>query len=92
MGMKKLRRYFSPLSSDSAAPLNLPPVRVGLLTKLNLLTVGLIVLAALATSGFYFARLWYYEDDDLRARGDPRPRRTRGARNRTPRSPAPSAR
>jgi len=69
MGMKKLRRYFSPLSSDSAAPLNLPPVRVGLLTKLNLLTVGLIVLAALATSGFYFARLWYYEDDDLRARG-----------------------
>jgi diguanylate cyclase (GGDEF)-like protein len=69
MGMKKLRRYFSPLAPDSLSTLNLPPVRVGLLTKLNVLTVGLIVLTALATSGFYLARLWNYEDEDLRARG-----------------------
>ncbi len=69
MGMRKLRKYLSPLAADSVTALNLPPVRVGLLTKLNLLTVGLIVLTALATSGFYLARLWYYEDDDLRARG-----------------------
>lgn len=69
MGMRRLRKYLSPLAADSVTTLNLPPVRVGLLTKLNLLTVGLIVLTAISTSGFYLARLWYYEEDDLRARG-----------------------
>jgi diguanylate cyclase (GGDEF)-like protein len=67
--MNKLRKYLSPLASDSLATLNLPPVRVGLLTKVNVLTVGVIVLTAAATSAFYLARLWSTEDADLRARG-----------------------
>ena len=67
--MKRLRKFLSPLASDSLATLNLPPVRVGLLTKVNLLTVGVIVLTAAATSSFYLARLWSSEDEDLRARG-----------------------
>jgi diguanylate cyclase (GGDEF)-like protein len=65
---KRLRRFLSPLASDSLATLNLPPVRVGLLTKVNLLTVGVIVLTAAATSSFYLARLWTTEDADVRAR------------------------
>ncbi len=69
MGMRKLRQYFSPLGSDSLSPLDLPPVRVGLLTKLNLLSVGLIALTAFATAGYFSTRLWHYEDDELRERG-----------------------
>jgi diguanylate cyclase (GGDEF)-like protein len=69
MGMKKLRKYLSPLGEDTLAAFNPPPVHVGLLTKFNLLALGLVALTALATSGFYLARLWHYEDQDLRARG-----------------------
>jgi diguanylate cyclase (GGDEF)-like protein len=67
--MKRLRKVLSPVASDSLATLNLPPVRVGLLTKVNLLTVGVIVLTAVATSSFYLERLWSSADEDLRARG-----------------------
>jgi len=67
--MKSLRRYLTPLESDSLATLDLPPVRIGLLTKLNTLTIGLIFLTAIAISAFHVSRQWYGEDDDLRARG-----------------------
>jgi len=67
--MKSLRNYLTPLVSDSNATLDLPPVRVGLLTKLNVLTITLIVLTAFATSAFYMSRQWAGEDDKLRARG-----------------------
>jgi diguanylate cyclase (GGDEF)-like protein len=33
----------SPLGGDTSGPLNMPPVRVGLLAKLNVLAIGLIV-------------------------------------------------
>jgi hypothetical protein len=68
--MKGLRKYLAPLEADSVATLDLPPVRIGLLTKLNVLTIGLIVLTAIATSAFYVSRQWYGEDDDVRARGE----------------------
>ena len=68
--MKGLRKYLTPLATDSLATLDLPPVRVGLLTKLNVLTIGLIVLTGVATSAFYVSRQWYGEDDDVRARGE----------------------
>jgi len=67
--MNKLRKYLVPLTSDTISTLNLPPARVGLLTKLNLLTVSLIFLTAIAISGYYVARQWYGEDEDLRVRG-----------------------
>jgi diguanylate cyclase (GGDEF)-like protein len=69
MGFKKLRKYFSPLGEDSLAALKLPPVRIGLRTKFNVLALGLVAITAIATSGFYLARLWYDEDQDLGARG-----------------------
>jgi diguanylate cyclase (GGDEF)-like protein len=59
----------SPLAADSAPPLNLPPLRLGLLTKFNLLTVGLILLTAVATTGFYLWQQWRDESTELRARG-----------------------
>ena len=52
--VNRLRRHLSPLAGDTASTLNLPPVRMGLLTKLNLLTIGLIFLTAVAITGFYF--------------------------------------
>ena len=42
---------------------------MGLLTKLNLLTIGLIFLTAIATTGFYVWQQWRDETTDLRQRG-----------------------
>jgi len=68
-GMRRLRKHLLPLASESMSPIDLPPVRSGLLFKLNLLTVGLIVLTALAISAYYFWLQWGSEDRELRQRG-----------------------
>src|SRR4029453_11372218 len=47
----------------------LPRIRMGLLTKLNLLTIGLIFLTAIATTGYYLWQQWRDETNDLRQRG-----------------------
>ena len=71
--MKRLRfllgRQMSPLAADTASMLDLPPVRMGLLTKLNLLTIGLIFLTAVAITAFYANQRWRDNDHELRARG-----------------------
>ncbi len=67
--MKRLRRHLTPLATDTISPLNLPPVRMGLLTKLNVLTVGLIFLTALATTGYYLWQQWRHEEYELRTHG-----------------------
>ena len=67
--MRRLRKHLSPLGSDTIAPLNLPPVRLGLLTKLNLLTVGLIFLTALAIGGWFHWQQYQDEEAALRAQG-----------------------
>jgi diguanylate cyclase (GGDEF)-like protein len=64
-----LRRHLGPLASESISPLNLPPVRMGLLTKLNLVTVGLIFLTAVATTGFYLWQRLRVDESDLRSEG-----------------------
>ena len=61
---RRLRRHLSPLAGDSVSTLDLPPVRMGLLTKLNVLTVGLIFLTAVALSVLHFAQQWR-EDKQL---------------------------
>ena len=33
--MRRLRKHLLPLQSESMSPIDLPPVRTGLLTKLN---------------------------------------------------------
>ena len=67
-------RASPPLATDSVSSLDLPPVRMGLLTKLNLLTIGLIFVTAIATTGFYLWQEWRDEDSELdqRGRGDAR--------------------
>ncbi len=67
--MKFLGKDRTLLATDSTSPLNLPPLKMGLLTKLNLLTVGLIFLTAIATTGFYLWQQWRDEGIELRARG-----------------------
>src|SRR6478735_6455273 len=64
-----LRRHMSPMSGDTASMLDLPPVRMGLLAKLNLLTIGLIFLTAVAITVFYANQRWRDDDHELRARG-----------------------
>ena len=62
-------RFFSrrppPLAADTAPALSLPPVRMGLLAKFNLLTIGLIFLTAAAITGFYLWDQWRDEKSDL---------------------------
>ena len=67
--VNRLRRHLSPLAGDTVSTLNLPPVRIGLLTKLNLLTVGLIFLTAVAISVFQFAQQWRDGEQRLRNQG-----------------------
>src|SRR5215471_4796943 len=67
--MNRLRRHLTPLAAETISPLNLPPVRMGLLTKLNLLTVGLIFLTAIATTGLYLWKEWRLNEAELRAQG-----------------------
>jgi diguanylate cyclase (GGDEF)-like protein len=64
-----MRRHLSPLGGDTAAMVDLPPVRMGLLAKLNLLTIGLIFLTAVAITVFYASQRWRDDDQELRARG-----------------------
>jgi hypothetical protein len=67
--MNRLRRHLTSLAAETLSPLNLPPVRMGLLTKLNLLTVGLIFLTAIATTGLYLWKEWRLSEVELRAQG-----------------------
>src|SRR5262252_1437554 len=67
--MNRLRRHFAPLSADTISPLNLPPVQMGLLTKLNVLTVGLIFLTAIAITGLYMWKESRGGEAELRTRG-----------------------
>ncbi len=67
--MRLFRRRKAAHAAESASAFNLPRVRMGLLTKLNLLTIGLIFLTATATTGFYLWQQWRDETSDLRQRG-----------------------
>ena len=67
--MKLFRKRSVTHATDSASALSLPRVRMGLLTKVNLLTIGLIFLTAIGTTGFYVWQQWRDETADLRQRG-----------------------
>ncbi|HWZ73764.1 MAG TPA: EAL domain-containing protein [Casimicrobiaceae bacterium] len=47
-----MAKYTSPLNADTVSPLNAPPVRLGLQTKLNVLAIGLIVTTAFLIGAF----------------------------------------
>ncbi|MGH8800850.1 MAG: hypothetical protein ACREX6_00950, partial [Casimicrobiaceae bacterium] len=48
----------------------MPPVRTRLATKFNLLSIGLIVLTAVAVTAFLFYRQWTDTERQLRVQGE----------------------
>ena len=66
---RSLRRHLSPLGADTASMLDLPPVRMGLLTKLNLVMIGLIFATAVAITLYYGNQRWRDDEQQLRAHG-----------------------
>ncbi|MEJ7668018.1 MAG: EAL domain-containing protein [Casimicrobiaceae bacterium] len=67
--LSRVRQRLLPLGRDSVAPLDLPPVRMGLLAKLNLLTVGLILLTAVAITAFLFSQQQRSQEAQLQGEG-----------------------
>ncbi len=64
-----MAKLFSPLGGDTISPLSAPPVRMGLLTKLNLLAIGLIVATALGVAAFLIGQQIRDESNRLRTQG-----------------------
>ncbi len=64
-----MRKLFSPLGGDTISPLNAPPLRMRLLTKLNLLAIGLIVATALGVAAFLIGQQVHDERTRLRSQG-----------------------
>src|SRR5580704_15384924 len=54
---------------ETFSPMNAPPVRLGLLAKLNLLAIGLIVATAIGISGFLVSQQVRDEQQRLRTQG-----------------------
>ena len=67
--MNLFDRQSSPLGNDSTGSLIVPRLRMGLLTKLNLLTIGLLFVTAITTTGFYLWQQWRDENTELHRRG-----------------------
>ncbi len=64
-----MAKLFSPLAGDTISPLNAPPLRLGLLTKLNLLAISLIVATALGVAAFLIGQQIRDETSRLRSQG-----------------------
>ncbi|HUH95698.1 MAG TPA: EAL domain-containing protein [Casimicrobiaceae bacterium] len=64
-----MAKRFTPLGADTASPLHAPPVRMGLLLKLNLLAIALISVTALLVSGFLVIQQLRDEQGRLRTQG-----------------------
>jgi diguanylate cyclase (GGDEF)-like protein len=64
-----MAKLFSPLGGDTVSPLNAPQVHMGLLTKFNLLAIGLIVATALGVAAFLIGQQIRDEESRLRTQG-----------------------
>ncbi|HEX7270977.1 MAG TPA: EAL domain-containing protein [Casimicrobiaceae bacterium] len=62
-------KHRSPLGGDTISPLNAPPVRMGLLTKLNAFAIGLIVVTAIVVAAFLVNQQLREDRARLRAEG-----------------------
>ncbi len=62
-------RFGTRLDGETLSSLNAPPIRLGLLTKLNLLSVGLIVATALGVSALLVGGQIQDEQERLKAQG-----------------------
>jgi len=67
---RRYRRHLAPLAGDTLGTLDVPPMRVSLLTKFNVLTVGLLFVAATAITAVLFWRQWTDEERQLRVHGE----------------------
>ncbi len=67
--LRRLRRHLTLLTTETISPINLPPVRLGLFTKLQLLTVGLIFVTAATISGYHVWQQMREEGRQLRTQG-----------------------
>ena len=67
--LRRLRRHLAALSGETISPITLPPVRLGLFTKLQLLTVGLIFVTAATISGYEVWQQTREEGRQLRTQG-----------------------
>ncbi|HXU51285.1 MAG TPA: EAL domain-containing protein [Casimicrobiaceae bacterium] len=67
--LRRLKRHLAALGGETIAPINLPPVRLGLFTKLQLLTVGLIFVTAATISGYEVWAQTREEGRQLRTQG-----------------------
>jgi len=67
--LRRFRRHLTPLASETISPINLPAVRLGLFTKLQLLTVSLIFLTAATISGYHVWKQSREEAQQLRTQG-----------------------
>ena len=65
----RLRKHLAPLAPDTTSALELPPIRTGLLTKLNALTVGMILATAAAMTGISVWQQQRVGANELRAQG-----------------------
>ena len=57
------------METGDAAAAAMRPIGLGLLTKLNVLTVGLIFVTAVTTTGFYLWQQWREGERELRGQG-----------------------
>ncbi|MDQ2962251.1 MAG: EAL domain-containing protein [Pseudomonadota bacterium] len=64
-----MAKLSSPLGGDTVSPLSALPVHMGLLTKLNLLAIGLIVATALGVAAFLLGQQIRDEESRLRTQG-----------------------
>ena len=67
--LRRLRKHMTSLATDTTSALELPPVRMGLLTKLNALTVGIILATAVAMTGFSVWQQARVGANELKAQG-----------------------
>jgi len=64
-----MAKRFTPLGADTVSPLNAPPVRMGLLAKLNLLAIGLISVTAIFVAAVLLYQQLRDEQSRLRTQG-----------------------
>jgi diguanylate cyclase (GGDEF)-like protein len=67
--LRRLRKHLSPLGAETMSPINLPAVRLGLFTKLQLLTVGLVFATAATIAGYHVWQDLHDEARELRLQG-----------------------
>jgi len=65
--LRRMRRHATAMGADTVSTSTLPPVRLGLVTKLQILTVSLVFLTALAITGYTFWREWSAGEEELSA-------------------------